>query len=128
MSYTDKNLNDWNVKDFHDYMGDKHKEMFGIAYQPFINWGAEKGLLGTFVGTARKKGEVSKEVAKRFIDIIFAEHKPTPRYPGVSFGSNYTHRKYLIQRAEMEIHNEQQKVVKKEQEQKINYDDLSNLL
>ena len=128
MTYKEKKLEDWNVTDFHNYMGDKHKEMFGIAYQPYINWGAEKGQLGTFVGTARKKGEVSKEVAKRFIDIIFEEHKPTPRYPGVSFGSNYSHRTYLIQRAEMEVFQEKKKAEKREETNNVDYSSLSNLL
>lgn len=101
--YLEKPLEDWNTKDFHDYMCDKHLEMFGIRYQPYINWGAEKGMLGTFIGTKTKKPEVSKAVAKRFIDIVFDTHRPTKDYPGVNFGSNYSHRKFLIQQAEADV-------------------------
>lgn len=128
--YLEKDLEEWNVTDFHAYMIDKHMEMFGISYQPFINWGAEKGLLGRFVGTAKKKGEVSKEVAKEFIDIIFKDHKPTKKYPGVNFGSNYTHRKFLIQQAGYAVNNRKQEEQKKEQEKKsaTPYADLAKLL
>lgn len=128
--YLEKNLEDWNVSDFHAYMIDKHIEMFGISYQPFINWGAEKGLLGRFVGTAKKKGEVSKEVAKEFIDIIFRDHKPTRKYPGVNFGSNYTHRKFLIQQAGYEVNERKEREAKQLQEERnaTSYEDLAKLL
>lgn len=134
--YLSKPLEDWNTRDFHSYMSDKHMEMFGIPYQPYINWGAERGMLGTFIGTKKKSPEVSKAVAKRFIDKIFEEHKPTEKFPGVNFGSNYSHRKYLIQQASMEVQRAggklpEQKADTKEVEPEVDealYQRLSELL
>lgn len=92
-----KDIDKWNTTDFHEYMGVYHEIMFGVPYVPMGTWQAEKGMLGRFVGTTRKEGEVSKRVAKRFIDKMFATFKPTGGYVGVSFGFLHSYRKSDIQ-------------------------------
>lgn len=100
--YQTKSIDDWNVRDFHDYMRDKHLELFGCEYVPMRSWRTEQGLLGNLIGTARKQGTHDKTLIKRFIDEAFATYKPTPQYPGTNFGFIYTYRRNILQRLQAE--------------------------
>ena len=97
-----RDIEDWNVTTFHAYMVDKHKEMFGCEYVPFRGWQAEKGMLGRLIGTRTRAGTHDKAMIKRFIDEGFKSYKPTPQYPGTSFGFLYSYRRNILQQLEAE--------------------------
>lgn len=90
--YTDKDVHDWNVNDFIAYMDDKHQEYHGLPMAPMRSWSAERGLVGTVVGTKTKAGKHDKEVVRRFIDYTFGNYKPSRQYPTTSFMFMYTYR------------------------------------
>ena len=84
--YTEKEIDKWTVNDLITYMDDQHRDRFGIDYQPFGGWAAERGRIGQWFGTARKAGKYDKELVKEFVDHCFATYKPTQKYPGLNFG------------------------------------------
>jgi hypothetical protein len=80
---------DWNTTTFTVYLTDRHREVYGTEYTPpGRNWAAERGLIGSLIGTAGKKPRPRKyepEVVREFIDQCFASHRCTPQWPTVSF-------------------------------------------
>ena len=84
--YTEKEVAKWTVNDLIAYMDDQHRDRFGIDYQPFGGWAAERGRIGQWFGTARKAGKYDKELVKEFVDHCFATYRPNEKYPGISFG------------------------------------------
>lgn len=109
--WRNRDIDDWNVTTFTEYLRDKHREMFGVEYAPMRSWQLEQGQLGRLIGTRAKKGTHSKAMVKRFIDEAFKTYKPTPQYPGTNFGFIYAYRRNILQRLESE------QVVKARQEQ-----------
>lgn len=87
--YNEKPVDKWNVKDFLDYLTDKHLAVYGTEYvPPARNWQAERGLIGGLIGTRGKNAKPRKyepEVVKAFIDHCFANHSCTPQWPTVNF-------------------------------------------
>src|SRR5690625_4704038 len=122
--YQTKSIDEWNVRDFHDYMRDKHEELFGCEYVPMRSWRTEQGLLGNLIGTARKQGTHDKALIKRFSDEAFATYKPTPQYPGTNFGFIYTYRRNILQRLQAE-ENRKKQTEKQRQENKATLEDLA---
>lgn len=105
--WQNRDLSDWNVTSFTEYLRDKHREMFGVDYAPFGGtWGMEQGILGDLIGTNSrtnpKPRTASNAQVKRFIDETFGSYKPTPQYPGTSFGFMWTYRKRDWQRIQAE--------------------------
>lgn len=121
--YQTKSIDEWNVRDFHDYMRDKHLELFGCEYVPMRSWRTEQGLLGNLIGTARKQGTHDKALIKRFIDEAFSTYKPTAQYPGTNFGFIYTYRRNILQRLQAEENRKKQR-----QENEATLDDLAEWL
>jgi len=103
-----RNIEDWNVTSFTEYLRDKHRELFGIEYAPMRSWRMEQGQIGRLIGTRTKVGTHSKAVVKRFIDEAFESYKPTPQYPGTNFGFIYAYRRNILQRLEAEERVEEQ--------------------
>jgi len=105
--WRDRDLSDWTVLSFTEYLRDKHKEMFGVDYAPMGGrWGMEQGILGDLIGTQSrtnpKPRAASNAAVKRFIDETFAEYKPTAQYPGTSFGFMWVYRKNVWQQIQAE--------------------------
>lgn len=92
LSYQEKTIDKWNVKNFIDYMSDLHRELFNCDYAPFGSWAAERGRISQIFGTATKAGKYDKQLVKEFVDHTFRSYKPTERYPGTSFGFMWTYR------------------------------------
>lgn len=105
-SYEDKPIEKWNANDFIRYMDDLHQELFGVAMAPMRSWSAERGLVGTAIGTQKKAGKHDKEVIKRFIDETFKSYQPTQQYPGTSFMFMYTYRQQDLQRITLAVEKE----------------------
>src|SRR5690625_7864947 len=98
-----RDVDSWNVLSFTEYLKDKHRELFGIEYEPFGGrWATEQGMIGRLIGTRAKKGTHSKAVVKRFIDEAIETYKPTRDYPGTNFGFIYSYRRNILQRIEAE--------------------------
>jgi len=100
--YTELPVADWNTRHFRDYLTDEHKRRYGVDYVPFRGFNAEAGMLGRFIGTARKTGQYDKQTVKRFIDACFDEYKPSAEYPGLSFGFMQTYMMRNLQRLQAE--------------------------
>lgn len=100
--WRNRDIDDWNVTTFTEYLRDKHREQFGIEYAPMRSWQLEQGQLGRLIGTRTKEGTHSKATVKRFIDEAFKTYKPTPQYPGTNFGFIYAYRRNVLQRLEAE--------------------------
>lgn len=98
--WKERHIDDWNTTTFHAYLADKHEEVYGITYVPMRSWQVEKGLLGNYIGTARKKGTHDKAIVKAWIDECFRTHKASAQYPGLSFGFIAGYKKYELQRVE----------------------------
>lgn len=106
-SYSDKPIEDWNTNDFIAYADDKHQEYHGLPMAPMRSWSAERGLVGTIVGTKNKRGKHDKEVIRRFIDYTFRSYKPSQQYPTTSVMFLYTYRQQDLVRIEVEYKQEQ---------------------
>jgi len=100
--WRNRDIDDWNVTTFTEYLRDKHREQFGIEYAPMRSWQLEQGQLGRLIGTRTKEGTHSKAAVKRFIDEAFASYTPTAQYPGTNFGFIYSYRRNILQRVEAE--------------------------
>src|SRR5690625_4528654 len=99
--WRNRDIDDWTVLSFTEYLRAKHRKLFGIEYAPFGGrWATEQGMIGRLIGTRTKKGTHSKAVIKRFIDEAFSTYKPTPQYPGTNFGFIYSYRRNILQQAE----------------------------
>ncbi|MCY8754772.1 hypothetical protein [Bacillus haynesii] len=122
MPTTDKPVSKWNVRDFQSYLKAEHERLYGIPYVPMRGWKAEAGMLGSWVGTKRKPGEYGPEVTKRFIDLCFAEYRPTAEWPGVNFGWMKTYMGTKIQRVAAEIQAEEEAQQRREQQAEIGDD------
>jgi len=121
-----RNIEDWNVLSFTEYLKDKHREIFGIEYAPMRSWRMEQGQIGRLIGTARKEGTHSKAAVKRFIDEAFESYKPTPQYPGTNFGFIYAYRRNILQRLEAEERAESMR--EKAREEAPSLDELTDWL
>lgn len=98
-----RDIEDWNVTSFTEYLKDKHRELFGIDYAPMGGtWRKEQGILGGLIGTQSrtnpKPRTASNAAVKRFIDETFAAYRPSREWPGTSFGFMWTYRKTDWQR------------------------------
>lgn len=125
MPTTDKPVSKWNVRDFQAYLKAEHERLYGVPYVPMPTrepWKAEAGMLGRWVGTKRKPGEYGPEITKRFIDLCFAEYRPTAKWPGVSFGWMKTYKGTKIQRVAAEIKAEAAAQQRREQQAEIGDD------
>lgn len=131
--WRNRDLSDWNVVTFTEYLKDKHRELFGIEYAPFGGtWGMEQGILGDLIGTKSKKNPkqrtASNESVKRFIDVTFSEYTPNRKYPGTSFGFMWTYRKNVWQRIQAEeLSDEKREQRHKEREETLAHVDYSDL-
>ncbi|MGL3988376.1 hypothetical protein ACSHMG_18915 [Bacillus [licheniformis] CMCC 63516] len=122
MPTTDKPVSKWNTRDFQAYLKAEHERLYGIPYVPMRGWKAEAGMLGSWVGTKQKPGEYGPEVTKRFIDLCFAEYRPTAEWPGVNFGWMKTYMGTKIQRVAAEIKAEEVAQQRREQQAEIGDD------
>jgi len=122
MPTTDKPISKWNTRDFQTYLKAEHERLYGVPYVPMRGWQAEAGMIGRWVGTKRKPGEYGPEVTKRFIDLCFAEYRPNPQYPGVSFGWMKAWMGRNLQRAVAEIRAEEEAQQRREQQAEIGDD------
>lgn len=125
-------IESWNTTTFTEYLKDKHLELFGIDYAPHGGrWGFEQGILGDLIGTqARtnpKQRTASNADVKRFIDETFAQYKPSPKYPGTSFGFMWTYRKTDWQRIQAESKRKEQAQAKAEK-QAVDFEELADWL
>lgn len=79
-AWRERNITDWNVTTFTEYLRDQHREFYGISYVPGRGgWRMEQGVIKRMVG------EHGAEVVRKFIDGCFREYRPTREYPGLNF-------------------------------------------
>lgn len=100
--YSEIPVEKWNTAHFKYYLVDEHKRRYGVDYVPFRGYQAEAGMLGRFIGTAKREGQYDKATVKAFIDACFDEYKPSAQYPGLSFGFMQTYMMRNMQRIQAE--------------------------
>ncbi|PAK29584.1 hypothetical protein CJ467_14395 [Bacillus velezensis] len=113
-TYETKPVAKWNTRDFQAYLKAEHKRLYGVPYVPMRGYQAEAGMLGRWVGTKRKPGEYGPEITKRFIDMCFADYKPSIDWPGVSFGWMQTYMGTNLQRVANAVEAEQKRAERNE--------------
>ncbi|MGG4453166.1 hypothetical protein [Brevibacillus porteri] len=85
-AWAERDITDWNVTSFTEYLRDRHTELYGIAYVPGRGgWRMEQGVIKRVVG------EHGTEVVRKFIDGCFREYVPKAEYPGLNFTFMYTY-------------------------------------
>lgn len=102
-----REIEDWNVLTFTEYLKALHLKLFDIEYAPFGGgWRKEQGDLGALIGTRSPKNPkprvASNAMVKRFIDETMTEYQPSAKYPGTSFGFMWTYRKNVWQQIQAE--------------------------
>ncbi|SER88587.1 hypothetical protein [Psychrobacillus sp. OK032] len=100
--YTELPTEKWNTAHFRNYLVDEHKRRYGVDYVPFRGFNAEAGMLGRYIGTAKREGQYDKALVKAFIDACFDEYKPSAQYPGLSYGFMVTYMTRHLQRLQAE--------------------------
>jgi hypothetical protein len=95
--YSEVAPDNWTVNHLLAYIGDEHKQRFNVEYAPWRSWSVERGMIANLIGTRSKPGKYSVETVKHFVDICLREYKPTPSYPGISFGFMWTYRSNVWQ-------------------------------
>lgn len=100
--YDELPVDKWNTAHFTQYLKAEHKRLYNVDYTPFRGYQAEAGILGRYIGTAKKPGLYAKPLVKAFIDACFAEYKPSAQYPGISFGFMSTYMTRNLQRLQAE--------------------------
>lgn len=117
--WRNRNIEDYNVLTFTEYLKAKHREQFGIDYAPFGGtWAMEQGILGDLIGTGGKNPKprtASNADVKRFIDVTFDSYTPTAQYPGTSIGFMWTYRKREWQQIQAEALAEHRAQTRREQ-------------
>jgi hypothetical protein len=87
----------WNVTTFREYLKHEHEERYKISYVT-RSYAMEGRMLKAFIA------EHKPEATKRFIDVCFADYKPTREYPGLNFAFMYSYmRSRLLPRVLEEI-------------------------
>ena len=100
--YDEIDVTAWNTRHFTDYLKAEHKRLYNVDYTPFRGYNAEAGILGRYIGTAKKPGLYDKALVKAFIDVCFSEYKPSAQWPGLSFGFMSTYMTRNLQRLQAE--------------------------
>ena len=126
--YTELPVEKWNTRHFRDYLTDEHKRRYGVDYVPFRGFNAEAGIIGRYIGTARKPGQYDKALVKAFIDACFDEYKPSAQYPGLSFGFMSTYMTRNLQRLQAESQRSENAVEAVQASDNDNIDKLADWL
>ena len=100
--YDEIDVSKWNTVHFTQYLKAEHKRLYNVDYTPFRGYQAEAGILGRYIGTAKKPGLYDKALVLAFIDACFSEYKPTREYPGISFGWMTVYMTRVLQRLQAE--------------------------
>ena len=87
--WRNRELSDWLVSTFQQYLRDVHEENYGLPYVTRSH-AIEGRWLKTMIS------EYGSELTKVFIDECFREYKPTPQYPGLSFSFMFTYQRARV--------------------------------
>lgn len=119
--FQEKEVEKWNVRDFHDYLTARTEEKFGVDYIPFgkgpisQRWRTEQGQLKN----AMK--EFGNEVLKACIDFCIDNYRPG-RYPFINFGFMYAYKRDDFARVQF-AYNRQLKLREELERQKAEQDE-----
>jgi len=116
-----RELKDWTAVTFHEYMKDRHKELYGTSYvarsipiqNRNIKWMCE---------------QYGKDVTKRFIDLCFQNYKPSGKYAGANFMFFFTYlRERYLPIAERQIEKER-KLAEQQQQQQVSEEEINRII
>lgn len=84
-----RDIADWTVGTFRQFIADQHFERYGIAYTA-RNYAIEARWLKAMIA------EHGADVVRKFIEACFKEYRPTSQYPGLNFAFMYSYQRPRI--------------------------------
>jgi hypothetical protein len=87
--WRNRDIADWTVGTFRQFLADQHFERYGIAYTA-RNYAIEAKWIKSMIV------EHGPEIVHKFIEACFREYRPTAQYPGLNFGFMYSYQRSRI--------------------------------
>lgn len=121
--WDEKPVEDWNVRNFHDYLTHIAREKYGVTYTPFgqgsigERWKFEQGNLKWMIAN---HGAV---LTKAWIDYSVAEYTPNAEYPYIKFGFMFAFRRDDLAKVEAQLTRKAERAIIAEAETKEADDD-----
>lgn len=122
-TWREKDVKDWNVRNFHDYLTYITKGKYGVTYAPFgqgsigERWKQEQGNLKFMI---RNHGAV---ITKAWIDYCVEDYVPKTDYPYISFGFMFAYLRQDIAKVEAQLTRRAERAIIAEKEAKEVDDD-----
>lgn len=122
-TWREKDVKDWNVRNFHDYLTYITKEKYGVTYAPFgqgsigERWKQEQGNLKFMI---RTHGAV---ITKAWIHYCVDNYTPSADYPYISFGFMFAYLRQDIAKVEAQLTRRAERAIIAEAEMKEADDD-----
>lgn len=121
-NYEKRDLSEWTVRDYHDYMTARTREKFGVDYVPFgkgpisTKWRTEQGQ----IKNAQK--EWGNDFVKYFIDHCISTYSPTSQYPLINFGFMYAYKREDVPKLQRELETKSKRKKAIEEQKEVDAD------
>lgn len=96
-NYAELPYSKWTVTTLGAYCKARHEEVLRLPYEPFRNYGAESRMMKEALF------KYGAEVVALAYDFELKQYRPSPQYPGFSFGFAWSWRKEAFQRAYLAV-------------------------
>ena len=121
-----RDIDDWNVTTFHQFIIDGTRERYGVEYAPggggsrSQRWMREKGML------KQAQQAYGNEVLRKFIEMCWREYRTNQpdKYPYPTFSFMYAYMDRCLPEAQAEVEREK----RKEQSKENNINDIMEWL
>jgi hypothetical protein len=87
--WRNRDIADWTVGTFREFLADQHTERYGIGYVA-RNYTIEAKWLKAMIA------EHGPEVVRAFIEACFKDYRPTAQYPGLNFAFMFSYQRSRI--------------------------------
>ena len=96
-NYAELPYSKWTVTTLGAYCKARHEEVLRLPYEPFRNYGAESRMMKEALF------KYGAEVVALAYDFELKQYRPSPQYPGFSFGFAWSWRKNAFSRAYLAV-------------------------
>lgn len=96
-NYAELPYSKWTVTTLGAYCKARHEAVLKLPYEPFRNYGAESRMM------KQALHKYGAEVVALAYDFELKQYRPSPQYPGFSFGFAWSWRKEAFQRAYLAV-------------------------
>jgi hypothetical protein len=123
-NWFERDLKDWNVLSFTEYLKDIHQKTYKLPYVS-RNWNMERGMIKQMIE------EHGNEIVKDFIDEAFKTHKTSTQYPTLNFWFIYSYKRNellpkLLNKQKQVVQSQQRK--ENQEKNKLSVDEMIDLL